>query len=261
MKDELVKHPNHYQIGKTGIEVKDVIKGVLEEEEKIEPITPWQGYILGNIIKYILRANKKGGTQDYEKAIEYLNWMVEDKRVEIFDDQNPITDPFKLDEINESNLDSLINDWNLESINEKICEVEEKDSGYVKVKFKIPNNDLFCFASKLMSSYESNKNVVFKYFFKDAYEYRRFKKIDWPAYIGEGYQHNSYLYWMTLHLNKKCVNYTVRKNGEILNNYSEIVEALMSYEDIFVTIKCRTCKINGFGYKDAAYITDVDIIG
>jgi hypothetical protein len=57
---ESVNHPEHYQ-GK-GIEVIDII-------EAFE-----LNFSLGNSIKYILRADKKGNKkQDLEKAIWYLN--------------------------------------------------------------------------------------------------------------------------------------------------------------------------------------------
>jgi hypothetical protein len=56
----LVNHPEHYQ-GK-GIEVIDIIEAFD------------LNFSLGNSIKYILRADKKGNKkQDLEKAIWYLN--------------------------------------------------------------------------------------------------------------------------------------------------------------------------------------------
>jgi hypothetical protein len=57
---ELVNHPEHYQGNK--LEVIDIIN---DYELNFE---------LGNAIKYILRADKKGNKkQDLEKAIWYLN--------------------------------------------------------------------------------------------------------------------------------------------------------------------------------------------
>lgn len=57
---ELVNHPEHYQ-GKS-FEVIDIINDYSLNFE------------LGNSIKYILRADKKGNKkQDLEKAIWYLN--------------------------------------------------------------------------------------------------------------------------------------------------------------------------------------------
>jgi hypothetical protein len=56
---EMVNHPNHYQGNK--FEVIDII-----EDYKL-------GFSLGNAIKYILRADKKGARkQDLQKAIWYI---------------------------------------------------------------------------------------------------------------------------------------------------------------------------------------------
>jgi hypothetical protein len=57
---ELVNHPEHYQAH--GLEVIEVIEGFN------------LNFSLGNAIKYILRADKKGNKkQDLEKAVWYLN--------------------------------------------------------------------------------------------------------------------------------------------------------------------------------------------
>jgi hypothetical protein len=57
---EMVNHPDHYQGGK--LEVIDII-----EDYNL-------GFSLGNAIKYILRADKKGNKkQDLEKALWYIN--------------------------------------------------------------------------------------------------------------------------------------------------------------------------------------------
>jgi hypothetical protein len=58
-KPEMVNHPSHYQGNK--FEVIDII-----EDYKL-------GFSLGNAIKYILRADKKGARkQDLQKAIWYI---------------------------------------------------------------------------------------------------------------------------------------------------------------------------------------------
>lgn len=62
--------PNHYHLGDTGVEAIDVIETVLTKEEYI-------GYLRGNILKYHLRANKKNGTEDLNKADVYSGWLVE----------------------------------------------------------------------------------------------------------------------------------------------------------------------------------------
>lgn len=36
------------------------------------------GYLEGNVIKYICRAPYKNGLEDYRKAKQYLEWLIED---------------------------------------------------------------------------------------------------------------------------------------------------------------------------------------
>ena len=59
-KPDMVNHPPHYTVN--GIEVIDVIEGY------------GLCYLLGNVIKYVLRSNRKGNKkQDLQKAAWYLN--------------------------------------------------------------------------------------------------------------------------------------------------------------------------------------------
>jgi len=60
MSNNLINHPEHYQ--SNGIEVIDIIDSFN------------LNFNLGNSIKYILRADKKGNKkQDLEKALWYIN--------------------------------------------------------------------------------------------------------------------------------------------------------------------------------------------
>lgn len=68
-----VSHPNHYQ-GADGMEVIDVIRNFTGPAYK--------GYLRGNIIKYILRYEKKNGVQDLEKAMWYLSELLDYTRKE-----------------------------------------------------------------------------------------------------------------------------------------------------------------------------------
>ena len=65
-KSDPVKHPKHYML--CGTEVIDIIKKTLTPEE-------YKGYVLGNILKYRLRAGKKGEAdkiqEDIAKALQY----------------------------------------------------------------------------------------------------------------------------------------------------------------------------------------------
>lgn len=59
--------PAHYTAG--GLEVIDILRAKLTPEE-------FRGFCKGNIIKYTLRANFKGGAADYAKADVYAGWLV-----------------------------------------------------------------------------------------------------------------------------------------------------------------------------------------
>lgn len=59
MSEDKINHPAHYTYGP--IEVIDIIEGFN------------LGYHLGNVVKYILRAPRKGGVEDLKKARWYLD--------------------------------------------------------------------------------------------------------------------------------------------------------------------------------------------
>ena len=65
-----VNKPNHYLIGDTGLECKDFISA-------------WVGngyynvFCFCNIMKYLVRAEKKNKLEDYKKAMKYLDMIVE----------------------------------------------------------------------------------------------------------------------------------------------------------------------------------------
>lgn len=67
-----VNSPSHYQMAGLNIEVIDVIRSVLGDEK-------FEGYCRGNVIKYILRADKKNEIEDLKKVRVYLNWEIESK--------------------------------------------------------------------------------------------------------------------------------------------------------------------------------------
>lgn len=70
MRPDNVNQPNHYQIGNTGLECKDFI-------------TAWVGkgyysvFCFCNIMKYLVRAEKKNKLEDYKKALKYLDMITE----------------------------------------------------------------------------------------------------------------------------------------------------------------------------------------
>lgn len=65
---DMVNEPPHYKVG--GIEAIDYIQAKLTPEQ-------FEGYCVGNALKYISRAGYKNGrTEDYRKAIWYLNRII-----------------------------------------------------------------------------------------------------------------------------------------------------------------------------------------
>lgn len=68
--DKMVSHPSHYQ-SENGIEVIDVIEAFTADLKGIEATDT------GNVIKYILRWKHKNGKQDLEKAMWYLQHLID----------------------------------------------------------------------------------------------------------------------------------------------------------------------------------------
>jgi len=67
-----VKSPKHYMLEGLGIEVKDVIFEVVKDMKGEEAVC------VGNILKYVMRARKKNGIEDYKKAYEYLGYLLKE---------------------------------------------------------------------------------------------------------------------------------------------------------------------------------------
>ena len=66
-----VHSPSHYKLDGLDIESIDVIKSILGEEG-------FKAFCHGNALKYLTRANKKNGIEDFKKAQVYLNWYIEE---------------------------------------------------------------------------------------------------------------------------------------------------------------------------------------
>lgn len=60
---------NHYQ--SADIQPWDAMKAWMPKEQFI-------GFLRGNAIKYVARADKKGNVEDYKKALHYLEKLVEE---------------------------------------------------------------------------------------------------------------------------------------------------------------------------------------
>ncbi|MGC4375902.1 DUF3310 domain-containing protein [Fictibacillus sp. Mic-4] len=61
-------NPDHYKVG--GIETIDIMKAKLTKEQ-------FEGYLLGNILKYTSRYRHKNGVEDLHKAGWYLSRLID----------------------------------------------------------------------------------------------------------------------------------------------------------------------------------------
>lgn len=66
-------NPPHYKKGK--IECIDAIKAAVVGKSGFE------GYMVGNIIKYVFRYEDKGGVEDLKKASWYINKLIDERTV------------------------------------------------------------------------------------------------------------------------------------------------------------------------------------
>lgn len=99
-KDAMVSHPNHYRSA-SGLEVIDAIEAFTEDLNGIEAVDT------ANVLKYICRWKHKNGKQDLEKAMWYLQHLIEHIEKEEFENQllalaETVTSTSK-DEVNDLN--------------------------------------------------------------------------------------------------------------------------------------------------------------
>lgn len=71
-----IKSPKHYKLEGMNVESIEVIKSILGKEG-------FKAFCKGNIMKYLIRAEKKNGTEDYRKAYTYLTWYLKECEEEI----------------------------------------------------------------------------------------------------------------------------------------------------------------------------------
>lgn len=71
--NDIINKPNHYQllIKDRVVEVIDIIDSIVQN------YPPKQAVRVANIIKYILRAHKKKGLEDFKKAKKYIEMLLE----------------------------------------------------------------------------------------------------------------------------------------------------------------------------------------
>jgi len=65
-----IKSPDHYTAG--GMEVIDILRAKLTTAQ-------FEGYLLGNVLKYLFRYQLKGSPkEDLGKARVYLDWLIKE---------------------------------------------------------------------------------------------------------------------------------------------------------------------------------------
>lgn len=65
--NDIVNHPQHYTHG--GIETIDYLQAKMTQEQ-------FEGYLLGNILKYVSRYPHKNGVEDLKKAEWYIDKLI-----------------------------------------------------------------------------------------------------------------------------------------------------------------------------------------
>ena len=69
-----IHSPKHYMIPGCNFESIDIIRQRLGD-------VGFMFFLEGNVSKYLIRAEKKNGKEDYEKAKKYLSWLVDMQKV------------------------------------------------------------------------------------------------------------------------------------------------------------------------------------
>lgn len=67
---DMVNHPPHYTQG--GMECIDAIEAMLEDDSRY----PYEGYLCGQVLKYLWRYPHKNGQEDLQKARWYLDRLI-----------------------------------------------------------------------------------------------------------------------------------------------------------------------------------------
>ena len=70
-REENVKSPKHYKLEGLNVESIEVIKSVLGQDG-------FKSFCKGNTMKYLIRAEKKNGLEDYKKEKTYLDWYLKE---------------------------------------------------------------------------------------------------------------------------------------------------------------------------------------
>ena len=79
-----VHSPKHYMIPGCNFECKDLSDVIVRDMPN--PL----GTRIWNVVKYLVRAEKKNGLEDYNKAVEYLSWIEKGNEVDEYDNENTL---------------------------------------------------------------------------------------------------------------------------------------------------------------------------
>lgn len=79
---DMVNHPPHYTQG--GVECIDAIRAACEGRDAYE------GYLTGQVIKYIWRYPFKNGLEDLRKAEFYLKRLIEKREEKLHESQSDV---------------------------------------------------------------------------------------------------------------------------------------------------------------------------
>ena len=79
-----VHSPKHYMIPGCNFESRHLADAIVEGMSNPLCTRIW------NVVKYLVRAEKKNGKEDYEKAVEYLSWIEKGNEADEYDNENTL---------------------------------------------------------------------------------------------------------------------------------------------------------------------------
>lgn len=90
MENQDLKHQKHYT--NNGVQPIDIMRMDFTTDEYI-------GFLKGNVLKYLLRYDKKDGLKDLKKAKVYLDWLIEcyEESKEESKEEQPKIENFKVE--------------------------------------------------------------------------------------------------------------------------------------------------------------------
>ena len=133
---------NFWQGNEAGARPSFIELAYTKEVLKSEFVKVYNGFVafcLGNVLKYLIRAEKKNGKEDYKKAAKYLEWVIENYDIE--------------DEFVEYGIYAIEDEFNIKW-NEIISEIA-KDLK-IKEAFKLDA----IFRDVLSENYETAKKIL-----------------------------------------------------------------------------------------------------